>query len=247
MKKKKKKKENKYIYKIIISIIVSVLLFYNLLSINKPYDALKKLTTLIVINDNKKISDDVINSEIEELNKEINNLKELSDVGNLLTDKTYINASIIKRSPNYWYNYITINKGTENGVKKGYAVMSNTGLVGEVAIANDKSSEVILISSIKDNFISAKFTYNEKEYFGLIKDYDIKTNELILEDVIGDINDVKDIFVVTSGLSGNMPSGLLIGKIKDVKKDKYNLSNKIIVEPSGDLNNINFVRVIKND
>ena len=241
-----KKKYNKKNIMIILGFIMGVLLlYYNLSRVNKPYDFLKSLTASIInIKDDKVVTNNYYESEINELNKEINDLKNITDINTLLTDKTIINASIIKRSPNYWYNYITINKGSKNGIKIGNAVISNNGLVGEVIVANDNSSEVKLISSINKNYLSAKFTYNDKEYYGLIKEYNIRENELYLENVIGDISDFKDINVVTSGLSSSMIPGIPVGKVINIKKDRYNLSNILVIKPYSDLNNINIVRVL---
>lgn len=241
-----KKKYNKKNIIILLGFIMGVLLlYYNLSRVNKPYDFLKTLTASIInIKEDKVVTNNYYESEINELNKEINDLKNITDINNLLTDKTIINASIIKRSPNYWYNYITINKGSKNGIKIGNAVISNNGLVGEVIVANDNSSEVKLISSINKNYLSAKFTYNDKEYYGLIKEYNIRENELYLENVIGDISDFKDINVVTSGLSSSMIPGIPVGKVINIKKDRYNLSNILVIKPYSDLNNINIVRVL---
>ena len=80
-----------------------------------------------------------------------------------------------------------------------------------------------------------------KSYDGLAN-Y-IKKNELYLKNVIGDFNDIKNIDVVTSGLSLNEEKGLLVGKIKKVKKEEYGLSNEIIITPSVDFNNINYVSI----
>lgn len=241
MKKRSKINNNKVF--IIVFIVILFICIYNIKFINKPYDILKDyINSFFIINykDNKE----VINAEINELNNEINDLKKALDIQNVITDKKTIYASILKRSPNYWYNYITINKGAKNGIKKGNYVMSNDGVVGEVVIVNKNSSEIKLLTNIDNNYISAKFIYNNKEYFGLIKKYDVINNEFYLEDVIGDFENIKDIDVITSGLSSNAPSGLLIGKIKKVINDKYNLSNKIIIEPSSDFNSINIVRVV---
>ena len=58
---------------------------------------------------------------------------------------------------------------------------------------------------------------------------------------------LKNTNVVTSGLSDSFSSGLLIGKIKDAKKDTYGLSYIITLTPSTNFNNINIVSVIKGD
>ena len=77
--------------------------------------------------------------------------------------------------------------------------------------------------------------------------YDTNKNELILKDVIGDFDKdkIKNINVVTSGLSDSFSSGLLIGKIKETNKDTYGLSYTFTLSPASNFNNINIVSVIK--
>ena len=60
-------------------------------------------------------------------------------------------------------------------------------------------------------------------------------------------DDIKGINVVTSGLSSNIPSGLYIGSIKRIKKDKYNLSNVIIINLGADINDLTIVKVVGNN
>lgn len=247
---KKKIQYKKYFYISIIGIIIIASLFYSLNNNdNYLFDRIKSFISINSINNKNDIiiTNELLENEIKELKKEIDELKKINDLKKIITDKKIINASITKRSDKYWYNTITINKGKQDGIKKGYPVITTSGLIGEIDNVNNNSSEVRLITSNNKNYLSAKFTIDNKEYFGIIKKYNILKNELYLENVIGDISNYKDIDVITSGLSNNCPSGLLIGKIKDIKKDKYNLSNTVIINPASDYNNINIVMVIKND
>ena len=50
--------------------------------------------------------------------------------------------------------------------------------------------------------------------------------------------------MVTSGLSDSFSSGLLIGKIKEIKKDSYGISNNIKITPAANFNNIKIVSVV---
>ena len=243
--KKKNKYKFKYIIISIIGIIIIISLYFFINNDNTILDKLKKVGASIFYKDNNsELNNNVLENEIIDLNNEISELKRLNDIDSLLTDKRVINASIIKRSPSYWYDILTINKGALNGVKIGDGVISNNGLVGEVIIVNDNTSEVRLLCNTSNNYISGKFILNDKEYFGIIKKYNLITNELYLENVVGDIDNVIGLNVITSGLSSNMPSGLLIGSIKDIIEDKYNLSHTIVITPSADFNNINIVRVV---
>lgn len=248
MKKRKKKNKNKKKYtKYYVFLFLLVIALAALLS-NKGYlDNLKGVSANVFnIAQNQTIDNDVTNAEIDDLEKEIAELKKLNKIDKILTDKKIINASVIKRSTPYWNDIITINKGKDDGIKKGYAVMSNDGFVGEVTVVNKNTSEVSLITNSNNASMSAKFNYEGNDYFGIIKKYSLIKNELYLENVIGDFDNKKIINtnVITSGLSSNIPSGLLIGKIIDIKKDKYNLSNSIKIKLSANLNDINLVRVV---
>lgn len=235
---KKKRKRTKYI---VFLIIITIFVLINNIS---ELTILKNLSASIfyVSNDTKYNIDN--SGEINDLKTEIEDLKKELKLDNVLSDKKVIYASIIKRSPNYWYDIITINKGYKDGVEKGDAILDNNSLVGEVVIVNKRTSEVKLISNNSKNYISAKFNYNGKDYYGIIKKYSILKNEFYLENVIGDFKDIKGINVVTSGLSNNMPSGLLIGQIKEIKSDKYNLSYNIVLSPNTDFNDIRIVKVV---
>ena len=235
---KKKRKRTKYI---VFLIIITIFILINNIS---ELTILKNLSASIfyVSNDTKYNIDN--SGEINDLKTEIEDLKKELKLDNVLSDKKVIYASIIKRSPNYWYDIITINKGYKDGVEKGDAILDNNSLVGEVVIVNKRTSEVKLISNNSKNYISAKFNYNGKDYYGIIKKYSILKNEFYLENVIGDFKDIKGINVVTSGLSNNMPSGLLIGQIKEIKSDKYNLSYNIVLSPNADFNDIRIVKVV---
>jgi len=233
-KRNKKKKIINLFLSITVLFIIIFFYFYNNKLIN-----LKDIKTSVII-DNKD------NKLIDELNKEIDDLKKQNNNDKLLTDNIIINSSIINRSNSFWFNNITINKGKKDNIKKGYAVTSNNVFIGYISHVNNNSSIVKLITNNDENYISAKFTIDNVNYYGIIKKYNIIKNELYLENVIGDIN-VNNEDVVTSGLTMNMPSGIYIGKIKDINKDKYNLSNTIIIEPGTNYNDINLVEVIGND
>ncbi len=255
MKRKKREKYKKSLVIISTIIVIFLLLFYFINDNTKNniiFNSLKNLTADISNIIPKKNNN---NSEIiKEINKdyenEINNLKKILDLNTLNSDKKFINSTVIKRSTKYWYDIITIDKGKKDGIKKGYAVINDRGLIGKVVNVTNNSSDVkLLVSSSREDYISASFSYDNNIYYGLIDKYDIRTGELTLIDVIGefDTDKLKGINITTSGLSDSFTSGLLIGKIKDVSKDTYGLSYIIKLTPSVDFNNINIVSIIKGD
>ncbi len=242
--KKKKYKKN---YLSVLFIVIIFLGLYIILVNNSIFDNVKGLSASIFYKDNHN-NKEVLNSEIKELEEEIKDLKKINNLDSIITDKKVINATVIKRSTPYWHDIITINKGKKDKIKKGYAVINEDGLIGEVIIVNKSTSEVKLITSQDNNYLSAKFNYNNKDYYGIIKKYNIISYKLYLENVIGDLDEkIIGTNVITSGLSSNMPSGIYIGKIKEIKKDKYNLSNTIIIDIGADINDLNVVKVVGKD
>jgi len=232
-----KKKNKKRLKKLLTILIICVIIIFSYLYNNKLLK-IKDILTDISFYTEKNCKKES-NKDIEKIKKELN-------IDNLIIDSSKKYASIKYRYDSNWFNTITINKGSKHNIKKGSAVLSNNTLIGYVSYVNKNTSIVSLITSNNDNYISAKVNINDNDYYGIIKKYNIIKNELYLENVIGDINPNNE-DVVTSGLTLNMPSGIYIGKIKEIIKDKYNLSNTIIVEPGTNYNDIKIVEVISND
>ncbi|MBQ9024481.1 MAG: rod shape-determining protein MreC [Bacilli bacterium] len=255
--KKTKKKKYKFIM-VFLSIILVFVLFYIFINDNVKNNYLTsnlndltanifKITTISFIKDNNNYNKDVKKEINNDYKKEINKLKDTLNLNSVNSDKNLINATVIKRNTNYWYNTITIDKGYKDNIKLGYAVINKNGLIGKIINVNKNTSDIkLLIALKKDNYISAKFIYDNNEYYGLINKYNLKKNELTLTNVIGefDINKLKNTNVVTSGLSDSFSSGLLIGKIKDIKKDTFGISNTIILTPTVNFNNLDIVSVV---
>ena len=252
------KKKKNLIY-LPILVIIFILFYYFINDNNKSNfftkiikdltGSVSNVTSFSFINE-KSYNKDLIKEMNKDYKKEIDNLKNTLKLNSLNSDKEFINATVIKRSTNYWYNIITIDKGRKQGIKDGYAVINDNGLIGKVINTNNNTSDIKLLTAFNNkNYISAMFNYENTTYYGLINKYDYKTNEIILENVIGDFDKekIKDINVVTSGFSDSFASGLLIGKIKNIKKDNFGISNTIIIYPTVNYNNLNIVTVIKGD
>jgi len=70
---------------------------------------------------------DMIYTQNQELKKQIEELKELTNIDYVLSDYEYLNAAVINRNLGYWYDTVTINKGSSDGIKKNMAVITSKG------------------------------------------------------------------------------------------------------------------------
>lgn len=198
--------------------------------------------------DKEKIKKNTYKAQIDELNNEIKELKTLLDLNTIISDYNSINATVINRNVGFWYNTITIDKGSHNGIKEGYAVVVNDGLIGKIVSVSEFSSTVKLLTSDElSNKISVKINKDGKSIYGLLASYNSKKNVYVIEG-ISDIDELEvGSYVTTTGLSELFPSGILIGTIKKVTLDNYGLTKVVEVTPSVDFEDITYVSVLKRE
>lgn len=185
--------------------------------------------------------------EVQELEKENEELRKMLDMEDSPRDFEPILASVIARSPERWLEQVTINRGSHHGVKKNMAVMTVDGMIGKINSVSTTTSTVQLITGFDHlNRISATISRKDGDnIFGLIEGYDKDEQALIFRIIDESDKKVKeDELVVSSNVGGLYPSGLPIGTIKEVLPDQYGLTKTAYVEPTANMFEINYVIVV---
>lgn len=212
--------------------------------INKPILSIKNKIILQkdIKDNNEKIEQyQILKDKNEELEKEINILKEQLNINNTLTFKNIINSTVINRNLEYWYDTLTIDKGSNDGVIEGMAVLYKGYLVGKIIDTSYSNSIVRLLSNNRINKLSIKIEL-EKDVYGLLVGY--KDGCYIVEG-ISDVIDIKEgALVKTTGLSENIPAGITIGIVKEVSTDNFDLAKTVLVKPGVDLNDISYISIV---
>jgi len=204
--------------------------------IYKKYKSLKK--------QNEKL--ELENSKYKESVNELNNLKKSLNLTDNFSDYEKINSSVIQRDVGYWYDTITIDKGSSSGVKEEYAVVTKEGLVGKITKTSNLTSTVKLLTSItEETKISVKITDGEDNIYGLLTKYDEKTKNFIIEGIAENKEIKKDLIVTTTGLDNIFPSGIVIGKVTDVSKDNFDLTTFVYVKSNINFDDLRYVIVAK--
>ena len=189
---------------------------------------------------------DSLTTENIELRKQLEAMKEELNIKYTINQYEYLNATVISRNISYWYNTITIDKGTYNGVETNMVVVNSDGLIGKVVSTTTFTSDVkLLTTSDTNNKISVAISNGSNKLYGLIKDYNYNTNSLEVEGISNTETVSIGDFVYTSGLGGVFPSGILIGKVTEITTDEYDLAKIINVSPIADFDNINYVAILK--
>ena len=195
---------------------------------------------------NKEEQIDSVVAQNDNLKDEIDKLKETLNLNTILSDKVYMNATVVTRNIDYWYNEITIDKGSKNGIEKGMAVVVPKGLIGQITKVSNYTSTVKLLSNENmSDKISVKIKVGDDYVYGLISAYDAKTNTYTVEGISENVKIEKDADVVTTGMGTIFPSGLIVGKVKEVTTDNFDLSKVVEVKSSVDFNDIDYVTVLK--
>lgn len=149
-------------------------------------------------------------------------------------------AEVIGRDPTSWFKSLTINKGEKEGVRRGMAVISPEGVVGQILKVGPSYSVVLLITdynSAVDSIIQRTRAKAIVEGGGENRcqlKYLLRTEDV----VIGDR-------VVTSGLAGNFPKGVMIGEIRKVDKRGHGIFQYAELIPSVDFTRLEEVLVVQ--
>ena len=196
-----------------------------------------------LFNDNQNYScDDSINKELQ---YQINILKDTLQLNNTLNDSIKTNAIIINRDLNIWNDAITLNKGIKDEIEVGDPVVINNGLVGKIISVSNYNSTVRLLTSAASSKISVKIETNGDYAYGLITRYDEKNKIYHLEGISETVDINIDSVVTTTGIGDNFPSGIVVGNVKNITTDSYDLAKLIEVTPSVNFDSLSIVTILK--
>jgi len=196
-----------------------------------------------VAQENEALRRDVANlmDENNRLKEEVNlneRLKVLLDFKEQADYKTMA-AGILGYNMEKWARTITIDKGTIEGVAKDYAVITPTGVVGRVIEANRHTSTVLLNTDQRSNI---GVMIQRTRVKGVVEGNG--SDALILK-YIRQIDDIRiGDQIITAGLGGVFPKGLVIGEVTRIDKGNDNFFKFIEVRPTIDIQTLEEVLVI---
>lgn len=192
------------------------------------------------INDlqNKMVDYDTYLNENEELRKYLKLYRENPDF-------VFEDAIVIGRDPAEPFGNFSINKGTLSGIKPNDPVITAEGLVGYVydvgpiyakvrTVLDPATAASAIVSRTRD------YVMVESNTFELAKNGLCKLNYLPRNS-----SAIQGDYIITSGVGGIYPRGLIIGTISEIKQEPDGISSYAILTPTADIRNIKDVMVIK--
>lgn len=143
---------------------------------------------------------------------------------------TAIPAEVLGVDPSQWAEVITIGKGTADGVEKDRAILTHQGLIGHTIETMTRYAKVLLIT---DRRSAVDALIQRTRARGLVVGKSRRLMSLQYVEVNEDVR-IGD-RIISSGLGGIYPKGLLIGTVTAVRPPAYGLFHEIDVRPVVDM------------
>jgi rod shape-determining protein MreC len=195
-------------------------------------------------NENKELKSK-LNDAIQEIAKLSEAQKENISLKNELGFKSGSSfslqpAQVLSFDPNNVRDTILLDEGSNDGIKQGQVVLSEGFLVGKVTSVYPTTCKISIIS---DPLSAIPATISSSSTTGILKGR--IGSGLILEQVPQSEKVSAGDVVVTSGLGGDYPKGLIIGKVDEIQKISGSIFQSITVRPMINLNELERVMIIK--
>lgn len=192
--------------------------------------------------------------ESESFARENEELRELLGFKERQRRKLVLAEVIGRGDTSGWWQTITINRGTDDGVTANMPVITMDGLVGRTRLGVARHScDVILIT---EPTLQVACRMSASGAYGVMRGAGVKASgkgdvemlcsaspaELEYLDKTSDINTGEE--VLTSGLGGVFPEGIRVGYVKKVTMDESGLFKRAQVKPAAKLEQLRYVFVV---
>jgi rod shape-determining protein MreC len=189
--------------------------------------------------ENARLQTQVI--ELQEQVAEYNILAAILEFARENPENKMIAATVIGRDPSPFMRYINIDRGSDDGLRRGMPVVTHQGLVGRISAVTAGGARVQLINDPSSR-VNVRLQPSDAEAI-LIGEI---TGELSLDWIPQDANIQPGDKVATSGFGGSYPANILIGQVTSVRKRDYDLFQTAAVQPLVDFSTLQIVMIITN-
>lgn len=201
-----------------------------------------------LVRENQQMS-----AELVRLRNEVRDLQSLSQDNAELREQLQFTAQaqrrltpceVIARDITGWWETIRLSKGLSDGVSMDMAVMTSDGLIGKTVDVSARTCDVLLIS---DPACKVSTRIVRTGAFGVVAGSGpAKAGQAAcqMEFINKNVPVLPGDEVVTSGLGGVFPKGLLIGYVDKIYKDETGLFQRADIIPKADLGMLTYVFVV---
>ncbi|WP_185868517.1 rod shape-determining protein MreC [Blattabacterium cuenoti] len=210
---------------------------YDFISYGKSYFLLD-IENQKLLNENKELRKKNRYSKIEKIHKDFKK----EDI-NYLQQYTFTPVKIINNSINEQENYLTINKGSLDGIHTDMGVILSDGIAGIIIKTTPNFSTAISLLNTK---IKVNARLKRSKYFGTISWDGLDYKYVVLYDIPKHCSLHNGDIIETDGKSSTFPEGIEIGKVHSYQLDKEKSNYVIKVKLLSNFSIIEHAYVVKN-
>ena len=156
-----------------------------------------------------------------------------------------IYARVIARDPGQWFDTFSVNRGTNDGVSVGMAVVTGDGLVGRVYEAGLNYAKVL---TIIDSRSAVSCLIERTRDNGVMRGQITATSESA-ECYVNYVQNIANIVpgdtLITSGTDSLYPKGIQVGTVTAVSRATDTAGSYVIAMPSVDFQHIEEVLILR--
>ncbi len=170
-------------------------------------------------------------------------LSELLKISQKYANYHTVGTKIIAKDPGNWYDIFLIDKGKKDHLEANMVLTASNGLVGKIIETGETYSKA---QSILDSRSSVPAMSLRTEDLGVVKgEYSLMNHGLCrMEYIDSEAEIIEGDEIVTSNLSDVYPSGITIGRVKEIKTEANGLTKYAIIEPYVDFKHLDTLLVI---
>lgn len=184
------------------------------------------------------------NTRLRQEQYELERLQDMYKLDQNYADYEKVGAHVIANNGTNWFSSFTIDKGSNDGIRKDMNVLAGSGLVGIVTdVAPDYAQVRSIIddeSNVSGMILSTSDLCMVRGDLKLMEDGRIKFEKLPNNDNVIEVGEQ----IVTSHISSRFLQGLFIGYISEINVDSNNLTRSGYITPAADFSNLQEVLVI---
>ncbi len=177
---------------------------------------------------------------LDDIVLENNRLRKLLNLTNRTSVK-FVTCEVTSADPSFVYKNVRINQGSRSGLNPGMGVVAEEGVIGVIMRVSVDHSDVLLLVDPNSNLdvIVARNRRRGVLQGGMADSMQFKYLERGSSILVGDE-------IVTSGLTGAFPSGILVGKVTNIRLNSDGVTQTIEVKPAVNFSDISEALVLLN-
>ncbi|HEY9489832.1 MAG TPA: rod shape-determining protein MreC [Chryseosolibacter sp.] len=212
-------------------------------ALNNVSHGVREYFLLRQINSTLAEENAVLRSKFEAMNQlqYIASLPSITD-STVIDQFGFVSAKVVSNTVNRFTNFLTINKGAQDGIEPGMAVISALGTVGKVRTVSRHYS---VVTSLLHVDVQVSALLKRTGHFGTIQWDGADPDYVKFKFIPRHVEPVKGDSVLTSGYNAIFPEGIMVGLIDEVKLSDE-LFYDLKVRLSQDFRKLSYVEVVKN-